>query len=1504
MQKESEQEKYYGLSEAMSGLVRPYHDYLIEHNHIRQAEYILQFAHELTVFQDPLLVMQCCLQASHWSDYGTSFIFCTRAISSLLQGPAETVFYQIAESDLNSAKSLIKFSASLSAEAREILVAELSLQVKIDFFNSTIIAAYTLELFYHANGQNLSHREAVVVHQSLGRTELKFNYCNVFDRLVRDDQLVRWALNLASQCDVSHGVDVAFIVCQEPALAAQFFALCEQKSECITEILSLVQLFRRDKHLEIGYFLQRLQALDVAEIVKINQFSGAYPAHIMVLLQLCNADYPYRNIVMCYFESLHHAGRSELAVLFLDSLAILMARDYEYASRESDLTKWAMSRFHDFKSEQKYLEAKTLLGLVQCLMHNHSDAELIMRYLLFSPALDHRAGLIEKVLELRAQPELLRDYLQLSLGKPALYYFIPILSRFYNKNIPLDIERVTLLTQWAKQYPTAALTICRRLMLEQGAFPGELIETIWLAISHFPKLAAAASIRAKGCPEVLGSELVALLRSQKIENASDQDKVLLRLLEEGVEVVATECDSADLLEKLYQESTLVPSELSVLQLLMAIGEYSVVYHFLELYKADRELARSVVAFCVQLQKFKLGDQLLIRLNNPTVAQVPREVMLTWLREMKLENISQFLGQSKTKEIKAIANLPIPEIGINKEVNWQLLYQLLMRHRQQHLKFASSKKSVQLAVAIHLAKIIANMLVATEDVFNVGLISIIQYELITMFDTDSYIAHISHVLDELRHDNDLIALIQSLSLEGQVDPIGIELVRLTLGLSRQTIITAAHAQRAILTALLFLVRQGPVGSCAGTAAAIRYQHDMSSCIRLLGTIIRDGYAPLSTGCNEVKAHYLLKLNSSELNDLVTFDLSAKTYFQDEVVGYLWKAPGLQAVMRYLGLSQDQLQLWVKQTVGQIDECYIMPDKYPSRYACPWWVLLTKLTDNISDCLPTVDLGGSQIWQSISNAFLGETQNPLSRIFEAVLIGGDTRKVEGVRRAMILPFQMCCDMTICVGREGDIFESGRSDATLSDSQGIVNILNLFDLSTRLQRQKAVISALNNIPEQEFSLLRLIELLFEQNQSRNSEVSLSGCVQAFYEALGVSPNEKALTALKLEYVQGVRSGQVINPLVQLLHPKAEKCAIQRVVNSLIGEGGERQLQQLGRFVTDFEAVLNRYLVVAYDHDAKDEARMVLCDGQKSLLFSDPVTTEAKFAAFCHSMVGSVNSEQVEQYRAFIVSDDVQQTIAAWAKFKLDCFPWRFSGGADGELTWAYSAERQDKQDLHSYHFQPFNVKEMLLYLKRLCCMKNLDHDAFRYVAVSMPGHSASLMFGHKSMSAFWRSVQPEQWIKQNMLRPARDIGASRPDMQFVQIMRSKLLGLCAQHQRQRFTTLFDHLPFPATLKDLRHACVNAFVMLYGSQMKAQEMVHKVDSKLMSLLSEDDRAKVTRLHLVDTNWINEAKGQSVHFCVIASPFTDQLEFWSINEDGTDMHKEPEREWVDAKPWRVFTKF
>jgi hypothetical protein len=839
------------------------------------------------------------------------------------------------------------------------------------------------------------------------------------------------------------------------------------------------------------------------------------------------------------------------------------------------------------------------------------------------------------------------------------------------------------------------------------------------------------------------------------------------------------------------------------------------------------------------------------------------------------------------------------------------------------------KDMELGSSIIMTQIIAEMVIQENGVHNLGIIPKIKEKLLENKENcSSFTKHLLWVLDALKNNAKLDALLKAVDAPKEENLIGCRIIRNSLALQKDTPLKPHHAQRAIFGALLTNLRQGEtVGSCTGTSRTIHIKHNLIKTLKLFESIIHDNKLKLTSSKDEIDVRFIMDLNSNNLNKHLTFNLKGEITGLEKGGFSLWEIPGLQRLGTYLGIPQEEHKDWILKTINgrhfPLNRCSFDPPTY--------FIDMRSFIRELANCaaLPLFNVIVKD--QEAFNVYLAEKQTPLDRILEALIVSSDIQNEKMMKNAASKSFERIHSLKVFVDEEGRLDHNCYKKSGLWRSKAIIAVMHVLRIHNGDEAHQIIVNTINKMkteaekhgsPLRAMTLRQFIRALIETKGAISEELQKQAC-DAFVKA---TPgfNESVLDEVTLEFFQKKRD-DLLNPVNCLLFPDSgEYSEIIEMLKLRLSQKGDAKL--FHEFIMLYKNEIKERFKVIYDHNFGVENGMSE-HGKKTLIDLktitdinvEKITTFDWWKFFCKQIVqdtlkqmndkDEIFSQKILQFvnssifHEMILRDFLEIYNDGFAgKEPLKNFdsihekPWDLRKGANAINTWIYSQFTEDS-NLFGIKYFPKNSTELLKNIIEFWQYQGSKLPPEKRNGGLMPGHSISFTFGHPSLRHLWQSKDPWGWVEQNMIAPANGVGEALVDEASMLCIVDEIKKCLLISEKDKF-----NLPYqPLSYRDLRAKILSTIAEIRGSYTELDDLEKKVDTKLMKYLPKELLEKIAVLHIADSNWLDIKKQKNRHFCFLQNPFNQQFELWNVTEDGSKLSKRHNNEWFNSRIWIVF---
>lgn len=302
---------------------------------------------------------------------------------------------------------------------------------------------------------------------------------------------------------------------------------------------------------------------------------------------------------------------------------------------------------------------------------------------------------------------------------------------------------------------------------------------------------------------------------------------------------------------------------------------------------------------------------------------------------------------------------------------------LTLHYEAHDK--ARLQSADLARYTRIPIEIAKALITHTGAVNLGLIDSLSSVFISSHDSLlNYNINLSYTLRLLQRSPELTAQIEEIHAPPVHSPAS-DIIRATLNISTETILSDLHAKQTVLAALLSHPRQSSSGSCFATSIVNKMMSaHMHACLKDLKQIIEKGKLSRHFKGQDIDIPFLKHIGDNVTEKVI--NLSADGYILvDEVKSMpLWEVPGILAVIHSLG--EENIQKVLEEVLNEL-----FLDRFSSSRNIQIKDLMTKICKNAANKQMHKETPLSQLISQACFAFSSQTTSPLLKVWENAIAG---------------------------------------------------------------------------------------------------------------------------------------------------------------------------------------------------------------------------------------------------------------------------------------------------------------------------------------------------------------------------------------------------------------------------------------------------------------------------------------------------------------------------------------
>jgi len=290
--------------------------------------------------------------------------------------------------------------------------------------------------------------------------------------------------------------------------------------------------------------------------------------------------------------------------------------------------------------------------------------------------------------------------------------------------------------------------------------------------------------------------------------------------------------------------------------------------------------------------------------------------------------------------------------------------------------------------------IASILLTSAGLINVNFMKMIKEYFYTNTPLLRCEMELLQTLDVINKSPEILQQLQNVTKPASPNFISNAIIRITLNLKEDDVITDNHARLVVLAALLSDIRQGDVGSCFATCVSILMMGTLrSKVISDFADIIKNGKLSRPSATDQTDFVPTIDIADNNVQIQQYIDKSGKLEYID---GDIWQSPGIIAACKQIGIVGKDVETEIKNAIA-----YIFQKKYLSDN-----VTVGVSVDELVELLIVRTQGklNPQKFKDVKTlaevAFSAETNTPLLRAWESCLAAMSEAKSGDYKRQRIL------------------------------------------------------------------------------------------------------------------------------------------------------------------------------------------------------------------------------------------------------------------------------------------------------------------------------------------------------------------------------------------------------------------------------------------------------------------------------------------------------------------------
>ena len=420
---------------------------------------------------------------------------------------------------------------------------------------------------------------------------------------------------------------------------------------------------------------------------------------------------------------------------------------------------------------------------------------------------------------------------------------------------------------------------------------------------------------------------------------------------------------------------------------LLMEQLTYIYQGVSAHSKDASSIKKMMSFCLAIIKNMPKKQGINFFNNNSVEATNVFLgKLLFLADRSLDHTLQLINNNQIEASMALINVSFSEKI--ETITFQLAdYE--KQHRKCNLQ--DSTRAFATRLSIELGRI----LITEKGNLNTGILSVLNKKFLTESNMEiAYGKHIAYVLKQLEDSPKLRELINSIQKPSSIHTPSNHLIRIILGLPDNAQVTDMDTKIVALAALFSHLRQGQVGSCFATNAAIQMlTSHIDKCLTDFSELLQKSCLTRIINKRPMEFPFLMRMSDESLDKKIKINIEGKVT-NNKTSFQIWEAPGVQAACRAVGIHDLQ-----KAVVGALSNLFMKQNiKLPINISIK--TLLEQMIINIpskpSDNINKI----SSLIERAYIAFESETHNPLLRMWENSIAGMAEARESGFLKQAII------------------------------------------------------------------------------------------------------------------------------------------------------------------------------------------------------------------------------------------------------------------------------------------------------------------------------------------------------------------------------------------------------------------------------------------------------------------------------------------------------------------------
>lgn len=351
-----------------------------------------------------------------------------------------------------------------------------------------------------------------------------------------------------------------------------------------------------------------------------------------------------------------------------------------------------------------------------------------------------------------------------------------------------------------------------------------------------------------------------------------------------------------------------------------------------------------------------------------------------------------------------------EIDKKFQNDLDLIFQRIQKHVKEHSDVDLQNKDSAFIVSLSIE--LAKILITDNGILNRLIIDELHKKFFSSSSETfySYQTHFCNVLKELVTSPELRKVLESITKPTELTAPANLIIRITLGLSSEVIISDTDAKKTALSALFAHMRQGKIGSCFASYLAIqKLSNHFEESLIDFKHLLEESKLCRVFEKKVLYFPYILRTSSISADPFARVDITGNIA---NLNAYVWDSPGLKAASKIMGIKNSKLVL-----LRILPIFFSISEKYKNISIKE---LLKRMILFASTHQFEIEEPSSILFEKGLLAFEGQTHHLLQRMWENSIAGMSEISEKGINRRSIIK-----SITVPIQNTLELWDSSRKE-----------------------------------------------------------------------------------------------------------------------------------------------------------------------------------------------------------------------------------------------------------------------------------------------------------------------------------------------------------------------------------------------------------------------------------------------------------------------------------------------